>query len=107
MMAGLPKSVRVGPHVIAITDLPAEEAAQSYGQFSEGSLEIELASTYAAGSLAVDTVLHEIFHAIWFVASLKGETSEERIVSSFGTFFAQVMRDNPKLIAWLQETVKK
>ena len=104
MMDGLPKSVRIGPHDIRITQSRDEE---NYGAFCEPNLQIEMRDSYIAGSLAVDSAVHELLHAIWFVASIKVEHGEEQIVSVLGTFLAQIIRDNPELITWMQETVKK
>lgn len=112
MMDNLPKSVRVGPHDIRFTSLSTADAAHCWAQFSQDDLTIELMGKYPSGSMAADAILHELFHAIFLIATLKDETlrgvqSEERIVSSFGTYFAQIIRDNPELIKWMLETVKK
>jgi hypothetical protein len=107
MMDGLPKSVRVGPHDIRFVKLSKEDEAQSYGQWSERDLAIELSDKYAAGSMAAETVVHELLHAMWFAAGLKGEADEERIVTRMSTLLTQNIRDNPKLWKWIRETVGK
>ncbi len=105
-MDGLPKSVRVGPHEIAIKVLPETEMADDFGALEMCKLEMRLCDHYAGGSLAVDTALHEVLHAIWHV-SLKETQAEESIVSTIASQLTQVIRDNPELIAWMQETVRK
>ncbi len=106
MMDGLPKSVRVGPHDIKITILPAADMADDFGTIEMANLEMRLCDQYAAGSMAVDTVLHEVLHAIWHV-SLKETQAEEAIVSTISSQLTQVIRDNPEFVKWMQQTVKK
>lgn len=106
MMSSLPKSVRVGPHDIRFRQMEAAEEKDDFGYFKTDALEISLCKEYAAGTLAVDTVLHELLHAVWFVA-LKETAAEEHVCTVMATQLTQIIRDNPELIAWLQETVRK
>lgn len=107
MMDDLPKSVRVGPHDVRFERLNGEDAKRNYGTFLPAELAINLQDKYASGSQAADTILHEIIHAIFAVWSVDVKRGEEHIVSVLGTSLTQIIRDNPGLIAWLQETVKK
>jgi hypothetical protein len=106
MMDGLPKSVRVGPHVIAIKVLPEKEMADDFGALEMCKLEMRLCDRYAGGSLAVDTAIHEVLHAIWHV-SLKESGIEEQMVSAIASQLTQVIRDNPEFMKWILATVKK
>jgi hypothetical protein len=45
----------------------------------------------------LDTLLHEILHAIWAEYGLGENEPEERAVSVLATGFTQVMHDNPQL----------
>ena len=107
MMDGLPKSVRVGPHDIRFADINGDDAKKNYGTFVPTEQAIRLHDQYASGSLAVDTVIHEILHAIFAVGTVEVKQGEEHVVSVLGTFLTQIIRDNPELIAWLQKTVAK
>lgn len=106
MMDGLPKTVRVGPHVINIKILPEKDMGDDFGALEMSKLEMRLCDQYAGGSLAVDTAIHEVLHAIWHV-SLKETQAEESIVSTLASQFTQVIRDNPEFVKWMQQTVKK
>lgn len=106
MMKGVPKSVRVGPHDIKIRVIPDKELGDDFGTMEMAKLEMTLSESYAAGSMAVDTTLHEILHVIWHLC-LREVGAEEQIVSAMASQFTQVMRDNPELIAWMQKTVQK
>lgn len=49
------------------------------------------------------TVLHEVLHAVWKHAfSSSGEADQEGIVSAMELPLLSVIRDNPKLLAYLQ-----
>lgn len=103
----LPPSVRVGPHDIRFAALGVAEARKNYGTFVPAEQEIRLHDEYASGSMAVDTVLHELIHAIFAVATVQVEHGEEHVVSAVATCLAQIIRDNPEFVSWLQATVKK
>jgi hypothetical protein len=57
--------------------------------------------------MAAETVLHELLHAVFAVASVQAKQGEEHIVSVVATHLAQIIRDNPEFVTWLQATVKK
>jgi hypothetical protein len=103
----LPPSVRVGPHDVRFATLGAAEAQRNYGTFVPAEQEIRLHDEYASGSMAVDTVLHELIHAIFAVASVQAKQGEEHVVSVVATYLAQIIRDNPDFVTWLQRTVGK
>jgi hypothetical protein len=103
----LPGTIRVGPHDIAITYLTDEEAKEDFGYFKTGELTIGISREFVTGSMAVDTVVHELLHAIWFTAIKDESSPEERAVATVATQLTQVIRDNPELIKWLQNTVNR
>jgi hypothetical protein len=60
--------------------------------------------------VAVDGVeqhVLEVIHAIFAVATVQVKQGEEHVVSVVATYLAQVIRDNPDFVTWLQSTVKK
>lgn len=103
----LPPSIRVGPHDIRFATLGAAEARKNYGTFVPAEQEIRLHQEYASGSMAVDTVLHELVHAIFAVGTVQVEQGEEHVVSALATYLAQIVRDNPEFVTWLAQTVKR
>ena len=101
----LPHSVRVGPHDIRFATLGIADAKRNYGTFVPAEQEIQLQQEYGSGSMATETVLHELLHAIFAVATVQVKHGEEHIVSVVATYLAQIIRDNPELVIWLQRTV--
>ena len=50
----------------------------------------------------LDTLLHELFHAIWFQMSMGEHPPEEEvIVRKFAGGLTQVLQDNPQLIKYI------
>lgn len=50
----------------------------------------------------VQTLLHELGHAIWsYFALPRDRDMEERVVECFATGFCQLIRENPGFAAWL------
>jgi hypothetical protein len=103
----LPPAIRVGPHDIRFATLGAAEARKNYGTFVPAEQEIQLQQEYTSGSMAAETVLHELMHALFPVATVQVKQGEEHVVSVVATYLAQIIRDNPDFVTWLQATVKK
>lgn len=55
---------------------------------------------------AVDTLLHEINHAIYWAYGINDDDKEERVVGTFATAWTQVFRDNPRLLQYITESLK-
>lgn len=50
-----------------------------------------------------DTLLHEIFHAIWYCMNIShGGTDEEGVVHRMASGMLQVLMDNPSLLKYYQ-----
>jgi hypothetical protein len=106
-MDDLPPSIRIGPHEVRFAALAPAEARKNYGTFVPAEQEIRLHPEYASGSMAVDTVLHEVIHAIFAIATVQTDQGEEHIVANLATYLAQIIRDNPDFVTWLQQTVRR
>lgn len=50
--------------------------------------------------ILLNTVLHEVFHAIWDQMAIAEDSSEERDVTCLANAMAGILRDNPKFGAW-------
>ena len=106
-MKGLPTSVRVGAYKIAIVLTPESDMNEALGDFTLNSRRIRLMDDLT-GALLADALIHEITHAIWNIGGLTGkQAEEEQAAQVMGAYWAQVYRDNPKLIAWLVEQAQK
>lgn len=97
----LPASIRVGPYTIKIT---IEDVPNAYGQFSPADQEITIQPAFKTAPLAIDTVLHELLHAMWFATALP-KKYEERFVSALSPCLTQVLQDNPGLRSWLLKSI--
>jgi|TARA_R110000850_G_scaffold14139_3_gene45327 predicted nucleic acid-binding protein len=97
------KSVKVGPTDFSIEYVPLND--ELFGDFSYINSRIRIEENLK-GSALVDTVLHEILHAIWKLGQLKDKREdEERAVAIMATYLTQVLRDNPKMLTWLKKNL--
>jgi hypothetical protein len=108
VFVGLPKSVRIGPYDIAVTvkEIPKDDDGNSpFGLYTPAS-SIELNTTAPNAIHAADTMLHEVLHGVYGNAGLGPMSQEEQVVSAIATGLTQVLRDNPKLVAWLTKALR-
>ena len=109
LLRQLPDSIRVGPYDIALRVVPPSGMGnrENAGEFTADGLALEIRVKDEAPSAVhvVDTVLHEIGHAIFWTYLLNDADQEERTVATFGTAWTQVYRDNPGLLGWIAKGV--
>lgn len=98
----LPASVRIGAHDYAITVC---RMADNFGTFSGVDGEIKINDLHPSKSMIVDTLLHEIGHAIIWTYNVN-LADEESIVSGITPGWTQVYRDNPWLMDWIKRGLK-
>jgi hypothetical protein len=103
----LPSSLRIGPFDVHIETREKLADEDTWGTYNGASLIMQFQSGQPSNTFAVDTVLHEINHAIYRIFGLREGDDEERIVGVMATGITQVLRDNPKLVAWLREILEK
>ena len=97
------KSVKVGPTDFSIEYVPLND--ELFGDFSYINSRIRIEENLK-GTALVDTVLHEILHAIWKLGQLKDKREdEERAVAIMATYLTQVLRDNPTMLNWLKKNL--
>lgn len=103
----LPASVRVGGFDFRIEKWNPNQTlgAQRWGEFSSAEARIAVQRDMPTVHKAVDTVLHEISHAIFWVYGIEDEDKEERIVSTFGSAWMALYRDNPWLLDWIKRAL--
>lgn len=54
-------------------------------------------------TLAVDTLLHEILHVVWYFADLRHKELEERAVTVMASGMNMVFSSNRELSIWIHE----
>jgi hypothetical protein len=102
----LPESLRIGPFDVRIEKHDKLSDDDTWGTYNGASLLMQFQSGQPSNCFAVDTVLHEIHHAIYRIFALRDSDDEERIVAVTATAMTQVLRDNPKLVEWLKDTLE-
>ena len=96
-----PNKIRIGPNDVEVQHVSLN--GEIFGDYSYINNLIRIEKTLTGGPF-VDTILHEMLHAIWRLGQLKdAKETEERTVSVTASYLAQIIRDNPELIAWLQK----
>jgi Zn-dependent peptidase ImmA (M78 family) len=104
-LKSLPDSIRVGSFDIALR-VRKLDSAKFLGTYSATKAAIELNPGHPNVQSAVDTLLHELGHAIFDLYGLDGDTdTEERIVATQAKAWVGIIRDNPWLLDKLKEAL--
>lgn len=102
----LPKKIKIAGYDIDVVryEGSAARASEVFGEFSciENVIYID---TTIKDIQILDTLIHEINHAIYWIYSLEDEDEEERTVSVLSTAWVQVYRDNPELLELINEVI--
>lgn len=103
----LPATVRIGPFDFGLEKWPLLEAtaASRWGECDKALLKIRVQERFPTNHKAVDTLLHEICHAIYWAFNIMDEDGEERTVQAMSTGWTSVFRDNPWLSGWIKEAL--
>ena len=103
----LPEKIKVGYADIAIIPMEHMEgfAHGVYGHFSAPELCIRI-STDLDKMVVMNTLVHEILHACYFVGNIEDEDDEEKTVTVLANVYAQVLRDNPEYNKFIQRCIK-
>ncbi len=104
----LPKKIKVIAFDIAIHQWESKEAnaLQRWGQFNADEMVIRIDKSLNPIKM-IDVLVHEINHAIYWAYGMEDEDKEERIVGMFATAWTQVYRDNPELLEFIMEALKR
>lgn len=99
-----PKELNILGQMVAVQQLSAKRMPRALGHWYQAKRRIHMRS----GMLpldTVDTLLHEISHAILsHQARPYGKEVEENYVNAIAAGLAQVLRDNPELRRWIEES---
>lgn len=94
----LPKVVRIAGHPVKVSTGPLKHM----GEYTHREGKIKIADDLSTSQGAA-TLLHEILHSCYRTAYLGPKDAEETIVRNLEVLLYQVIRDNPKLIKFIQE----
>lgn len=99
MFENFPKSINVACFDIAIELIDHFEANEKrvWGEFSAVRQRIVIDETIPTRFKLVDTLFHEIGHAIYWAYGINDKDEEERIVAAQATAWTQIFRDNKNL----------
>ena len=95
----LPEKVKVAGIDVKLIDWCPEEADEfgAYGIFSAGRSLIKV-DTSKDEVKVIETLIHEVLHAICAGYHIREDDDEERTVSVMATGLTQVFRDSPELL---------
>jgi hypothetical protein len=55
--------------------------------------------------IQAECIIHEVLHAAWEMADIPNKSDDEKAVTGLANVMSQVIRDNPDLVAYLQEAL--
>lgn len=107
MAAELPQSLRVGYLDYTIEDWKPSEAYVNgrYGECDRHHLVIRVRADLPPTRKA-ETLLHEVLHAAYDMGHVADKDEEEQTVAVLASQLAQIWRDNPDLIRFLEQTFR-
>jgi hypothetical protein len=100
---GLPSSFRVAAFDISIEIKDGNWAGteNKWGMFTAIEQKICIQGDMPNKYKFIDTLLHELNHAVWWAYGIEDEDKEERVVGTMATGWTQLYRDNPEFAKWL------
>ncbi|MFH2076326.1 MAG: hypothetical protein ABIJ57_13435 [Pseudomonadota bacterium] len=104
----LPPKLRIGPFDFDIVVWSNEKGTDvgKFGEFSvvDGTISLDVTREHKT----LDTLIHEILHAIWWTGNLAEENvSEEDAVSALSTGLLLMLRDNPEILKIINQWAKR
>lgn len=108
VFAGVPKTIKVGAldYSFKAVDRIVDEdtGTESWGEVVYEDYTVTVQRGQPSVASSVDTLLHELLHAIWHETDLRGQIGkdlEERVVRNLSSGLIALFRDNPKLLRWM------
>lgn len=99
-------TIKIGPFDIALVEMGADDAKKHYGSFVETKQEIQLRKDFATEKQRVETLLHELLHAVWNERCVAAKDGEEKIITKMSIGLAALIRDNPELFESIIRALK-
>jgi hypothetical protein len=96
----------VGPFEVYITVVPKINKSDSLGEYTPTTHggHIRLKQNHRTPTEALDTVTHEVLHAIWDKAAVN-PAFEEDMVAKVATWQTGVWMSNHKLFTWMAKCI--
>lgn len=100
------KTIKVGPHKYTVIQMHKDWHGEtdSFGQCDTSAQTIKLSADMLC-TRQVETVIHEILHAIYYEYSLEKCDDEEHMVSVLGQALTALFVDNPEFISYLSHNL--
>lgn len=94
----LPRTVIVGPYTFAVIERDREwfDKNKLYGRMYSVDLTIEVC-TEQPNTIILDTFIHELLHAVYFVCNIHDKDDEERTTTTLATGMSQLFISNPSV----------
>ena len=107
LVESLPQYVKIGPYQFRLEMWTAQQAmgARRYGECSTVEQRISIQRDHVCPVRLLDTVLHEINHALFWLCNLGDDDKEEHIVGHLATAQVQLFADNPWLHTFIQRAL--
>jgi hypothetical protein len=106
MYRNFPEILRIGAMPVYVEFHDELADGDRWGDFDCVKYRIRLDTTVPSSAKAIEVVIHEILHGIYRFADIKNGDDEERLVTTFSTWLAMVLVDNPRLVKWLVNAMK-
>ncbi len=102
----LPNIIKVAGFDIIMREYQLHRSVSdnNWGRFSANEMLIEIDMTRPSKLHILDTLIHEINHAVYWIYNIYDDDKEERIVSTFAKAWLQIYRDNPDLLRFINAT---
>ena len=100
----IPEKVYIGGKVVHIKHLTPSESSLSHklGWFRPAFAEISIVVDFPCDQV-LDTLLHELLHAIYYFCDIKDDDEEERTVTMMAGALQALFLQNPELITCIQK----
>lgn len=104
----MPPTVTIGAHEFTLCTMPGTiaQGLMRFGQCHTSGFRIEISEACPAPSKVVETVLHEILHALWWNGSIRDEDKEERTIEILGTALTALCQQNLGLLDWIRQSLQ-
>jgi hypothetical protein len=98
----MPRRIRIGVYDVNVIIAPVDrDDKEIWGAYEDIQHRITLAAEIPTKLRAVNTLVHEINHAVFKAQCLREGDDEERICDGMANGWTQILRDNPTLLVWL------